>query len=757
MADYTINVNVDVDEGQLNTLETKLDSLTSKPLEIDIKTNLSNIKSLSKDIKTAVEAAEKSIGSSYKKNKNSLFKDLFDPGTIDTKSLENSVKGINKLIGKNLDLGEVKLSVPSSVMTELDNLDTKLKQIKETAKSIGSIKLKISDGVDYANGQITVGESGEKKNKITFKQLQQQLKVNMQAEEKIRKAIAGGAEKQGYSTQIAGLLKERQKILSDIKTQFGTAESIIADSYIKDTRDKVTNQLNQLAYQNNKFEKEYKTASDNYKKYNTWYKDSKDIFGDSLLESYNKRLQAYEGTLKNVESLRQRMSTLKDNDEIIKANAQMEVYTNSLKQQKKFLDDYDSYILKADTKYTKTRSLRESIDLDGIKSEMEDLAGQIAKGKKYTTEFNAEQKKLIATVERGSGVQEKYAIKYNEGPNTIQSSLTKVNQTVRPLSSYISELGSKFKTLSQYLISNFGFEALRTGVTSGVSAIRELDTAMTELKKTSEGTKQQYSNFTKEANKNAKEIGSTTVQLTSSAADWSRLGYSLSDSSIMAKQTGILKNVSEFDTIEEATSSLVGIMQAYNIQAEDSSALIDQLNKIGNSYSISSSGLAEALQISGSMLEVAGNTKEQSMALVTAMNASIQNPQQAARAARTIAMRLTGVDSETLQAEGEDVDGLIESVPKLEEKIKSLTAVNGKMGVSLTDSVGNFRSTYEILSDIADRWKEIQEADKKDGKNRANDLLETMAGHENKPENYGNIVLKNIFNCKVSLKLYATI
>lgn len=118
---------------------------------------------------------------------------------------------------------------------------------------------------------------------------------------------------------------------------------------------------------------------------------------------------------------------------------------------------------------------------------------------------------------------------------------------------------------------------------------------------------------------------------------------------------------------------------------------------------------------------------EESMAIITAMNSSVQDPNQAARAARTVAMRLSGVSSETLQAEGEDVEGLIESVPKLESKIKSLTAVNGEMGVSLTDSVGNFRSTYDILLDIADKWEEIKEADAKDGKNRANDLLETMA------------------------------
>ena len=357
------------------------------------------------------------------------------------------------------------------------------------------------------------------------------------------------------------------------------------------------------------------------------------------------------------------------------------------------------------------------------------MSADLAKGSKYTTEFNAAQGKMYATIDRGSGVFEKYQLAYKNGPGNIDQSLTKVTQSVKPLSSYISEMGQKFRSLSQYLVSNFGFQALTTGVRSGVESIKELDSAMTELKKTSSGTKQEYRDFTTQARSDAKDIGSTTTQITNSAADWSRLGYSLKDSQTMAKNTGILKNVSEFADINEATDAMVGIMQAYNYKPDDSMKLIDQLNQIGNNFSISTSDLAKGLQISGSALEVGGNNIEQSMALITAYNSSIQDVSQAARAARTVSMRMHGVDAETLSAEGEDIEGLIDTVPKLESEIKSLTAT------------GRVKDDFTFLLDLAGRWKEIGQADIEEGTNRQSKILEDLAG-EFLPEIYSNIYLR---------------
>lgn len=186
---------------------------------------------------------------------------------------------------------------------------------------------------------------------------------------------------------------------------------------------------------------------------------------------------------------------------------------------------------------------------------------------------------------------------------------------------------------------------------------------------------------------------------------------------------------------------MVGIMQAYNYKPDDSMKLIDQLNQIGNNFSISTSDLAKGLQISGSALEVGGNNIEQSMALITAYNSSIQDVSQAARAARTVSMRMHGVDAETLSAEGEDIDGLIDTVPKLESEIKSLTAVNGKAGISLTDATGKVKDDFTFLLDLAGRWKEIGQADIEEGTNRQSKILEDLAG-EFLPEIYSNIYLR---------------
>lgn len=109
---------------------------------------------------------------------------------------------------------------------------------------------------------------------------------------------------------------------------------------------------------------------------------------------------------------------------------------------------------------------------------------------------------------------------------------------------------------------------------------------------------------------------------------------------------------------------------------------------------------------------------------------------------RTIALRLTGTEQakEQLKALGEDVDDFtVTTVSKLDQKIKDLTKTQGKAGVSLLDMNGNYRSTYEILQDIADIWGKIAEEDKKTGQNRQNALLEMMAG-KNRANILGSIL-----------------
>lgn len=299
-------------------------------------------------------------------------------------------------------------------------------------------------------------------------------------------------------------------------------------------------------------------------------------------------------------------------------------------------------------------------------------------------------------------------------------------------SSFLTEVGTRLKGLTAYFASSLSVYQILWQFRQGISIVKQYDSAMTEMKKVTSGTNDELKAYAATTGATADAIGSNAITLQNSAADQMRLGYNIKDAGELAKNTATLMNVSEFDNISNATESMVALVQAFkdaNTDAGDLSAdIIDKLNNIGNNYSISTSELAESLKRSSGTLIAAGNDIDKAIALTTAGNAIIQDPESVGNALKVISMRLRGTSAKELEDQGEDTDGLIETTSKLERQIKSLTAINGKAGVSITDLNGNYRDTYDILQDIADIWDQIGEADKSDGQNRQAALLETMAG-----------------------------
>lgn len=185
----------------------------------------------------------------------------------------------------------------------------------------------------------------------------------------------------------------------------------------------------------------------------------------------------------------------------------------------------------------------------------------------------------------------------------------------------------------------------------------------------------------------------------------------------------------------------------------DKIEIVDKLNLIGNNFAISTDGLATALQNSASALKTAGNDIDESIALATAANAVVQDPDKVGAGLRTIALRITGTEAakEELAELGEDVDDFVVTTSsKLNDQVKQLTKVAGKDGISLLDDNGNYRSTYEILQDIANVWEQIAEEDLKTGQNRQNALLEMLAG-----KNRSNILASMLQNPKILREAYA--
>ena len=274
-----------------------------------------------------------------------------------------------------------------------------------------------------------------------------------------------------------------------------------------------------------------------------------------------------------------------------------------------------------------------------------------------------------------------------------------------------------FSTFGTWLSATSIIMKLIQGIRNAITAVKDLDAAMVNLKKVTNETDQAYTEYLKNVGKQAQRIGATMTDLIESGATFAKLGYSFKESQGLAEVATIFANVGDFNNINTATNGLITAMKSFNIAADDAMSIADKINEVANRFAVSADDLTTGLANSASALNLAGNTIDQTIAMITAMSEITQNASESGNALKILSMRLRGAKAE-LQSAGEETDGMCESTAKLREKILALTD-----GVDImADEAGTqFKSTYQIMQEIAAVWNDLTDI------NQAA-LLETIAG-----------------------------
>ena len=203
----------------------------------------------------------------------------------------------------------------------------------------------------------------------------------------------------------------------------------------------------------------------------------------------------------------------------------------------------------------------------------------------------------------------------------------------------LSGMAKKFT--SWYGVAQFSMGAV-DALRQMYQAVVDVDSAMVELRKVSDATSQEIDAYFSTAADNAKELGVSVSDMINSTADFSRLGYGLEESEELARVATLYKNVGENMDIDTASSNIISTMQAFGIEADNAIEIVDSLNEVANRYGVDTSGLGESLKRSASSLEAANNTLDESIAMITAADEIIQNPESTGSALKTISMRIRG-------------------------------------------------------------------------------------------------------------------
>ena len=364
------------------------------------------------------------------------------------------------------------------------------------------------------------------------------------------------------------------------------------------------------------------------------------------------------------------------------------------------------------------------------KQALTDFVTGMHDARESTIKFSNDYQECTFKMKNSDGTWTKMSAVLDKTSNKMYSTAGEVTKYGTAFGEFIGSLKGEFLKLGRYMAASFGIQEVIQAVRKGVTYVKQIDDALTDLKKVTNETDAGYDRFLQTMSKTAGVVGSTVAELTTMAAEWARLGYSMQEAANLAESTAVLLNVSEFEDATAASEALISTIQAFGYAADDSMHVVDILNEVGNNFAISSDGIATALQDSASALMAGGNSMEEATAMIAAANKVVQDPSQVGSGLRTISLRLRGTSvSGELEELGEDTEGLV-SASKMRDKIMGLA------GVDILTDTGAYKSTYEIIKEIGHVWEDMSDIDQAA-------LLELMAG-----KNRSNIMAALLTNMK---------
>ncbi len=145
--------------------------------------------------------------------------------------------------------------------------------------------------------------------------------------------------------------------------------------------------------------------------------------------------------------------------------------------------------------------------------------------------LNTRTMTLEGTLRENDYIVHDVAVKYNEAAQGAYAFEKAEREHLSGFPAFMKGLKEKTKAIAQYLMSMTSIYRVIGEVRKGIQYIREIDSALTELKKVTDETEETYDKFLDTASKTAAKVGSTIKDVVSSTADWARLG------SVLAKLT----------------------------------------------------------------------------------------------------------------------------------------------------------------------------------------------------------------------------
>lgn len=575
--DFRIQISAELKSADLENIKSQINGLKTTPIKLNIDTK--NVQSQISDIKKQIE----SLGN-VRVNFNGNIGGAGGAGTTVSsikKSVSDVAQAYNDLMKLQNRINSIRIKIngldSAKSIGQIDELRGQLNRLMTDYNNLYQTfgKHFSTDQIDNLNhafevtsNKVAALNAGMKDNSAikqqteAYKQLYTVAKQMDSLELQIGKLKSVG----GNDTQISTLKSQLESLRKEYQSLYSTLQGNLSS--------------NQLAALGNSF-------------YDL--QNKLDVLNAKVIDTQTKlangiQIKIDNGILENqISSIESRFKSLNTENEKVSVGIQklkdLLKNMNGNSDIKSVVKDYESF------KQTLT-SVTNQV------SEMQKVSKQTATAQQTLTSSQTLSNNIQTWMNNNTKATQQFGVQLKDLQNKLNNNTNpavlkncsaefkKIQSEAKAAGTTVSSFANSLKSA---VLSAVGLSSLTTAFYTGiryikqsVSTIVELDNALVDLQKTATATKTQLNDFYFDSNDVAKKYGASTQEIIQSAADWSRSGYSLDDSKLMAQYSSMFKSISPGMNIDTATTSLVSIMKAYGIEAENVlDDVMSKINKVG--------------------------------------------------------------------------------------------------------------------------------------------------------------------------------
>lgn len=263
----------------------------------------------------------------------------------------------------------------------------------------------------------------------------------------------------------------------------------------------------------------------------------------------------------------------------------------------------------------------------------------------------------------------------------------------------------KLRTQMEKLGVYMSASAILMGVVSQLKQMTqnviELDNALNSLQMVTGYSNSQMQELLKTYQSLASELSATTSEVLAGSEVWLRQGRSISETNELIKTSTVFSKVAMIDATE-ASDLLTSSINGYGVAAKDAMSIVDALSAVDMSAATSSQEMAQAMQKTAASAKLAGVPMSELIAYIaTISETSRASAEVVGTAMKSLFSRITQVKAGKLV----DDDG---------EDISNVSKVLAQYGVAVQNTNGTLRDANVIISDLANTWEELTNAEQQE-------------------------------------------